>query len=109
MAERAKSVSCEELAKTGSKVADFLRSERTAGLSESRIAFFPDYGIFGGEVALRSVADLNLGEVAKMSGRISAEILAATFDVTTAVTIRDDILIFGGEVGPVGPLLSIGQ
>lgn len=100
MERYAKSISCDVLKETGAKVADFLREERQLGLSDARIAYFPDHGIFGGERVLDAVAEVNIGRMMDVSSKIAEGIISPAMDVRPAISIKDNILIFGGEVNP---------
>lgn len=97
---RAKSISCEKLMETGAKVAEFLKAERGIGLGEAEIAFFPDHGTAGGRMLLKAVHDVNVGRIAEVSTMIANEIIGPEIDVKPVVLIKDNHLIFGGELDP---------
>jgi hypothetical protein len=100
MAERAKSISCDDLTKTGVKVAEYLKSERLEGFADARIAYFPDHGIFGGEIVLDSIARLPAGQIMEVADTIAEKVLSEMVRVRPAVSIKDRILIFGGDLAP---------
>lgn len=100
MKDRAKSISCEDLTKTGAKVAEFLKAERIEQFADVRIAYFPDHGIFGGEVVLAAATGMQVGKIAELAGTISDKVLSPMFEVQPAVAIKDRFLIFGGDLAP---------
>jgi len=100
MDRKAKSISCDVLADTGAKVAEFLKSERDLGLSDAEIALFPDHCIFGGRQPLDKIGDLSLGTLADVSGKIASGIIGPQIAVKPEIAILDRILIFGGRLDP---------